>query len=477
MALMVDLPGMLAQRRPRIVVLGDVMVDGWTTGRCDRLCREAPAPVVDVTADSTAPGGAGNTAANLAALGAETVMVSALGDDQTGQALLESLRDAGVHTDHVLPVVGRVTTTKRRIIASDQVMLRLDEGDRSPLPPDMDERLATELRRALHGCDAVLVGDYGTGVIGPAVKQVLRQARREIPLLAVDAHDLEAWRELRPSVVTPNAAEATALLGHKPDSFESYGEQLRSKTGAAAVVVTLDREGTVLLAPGVPPHRTSADPAPDNHATGAGDTFVAALTMAAACDVPLTTAVSLAQAAADVVVHRPGTSVCGQAELVERLGRHESPSAHEALARIVAEHRTAGRRIVFTNGCFDVLHRGHVSYLEQAKRLGDILIVAINDDASVRRLKGPERPVNTAADRAAVLAGLSCVDYVTQFADDTPAALIRLLRPDVYAKGGDYSENMLPETPIVQAYGGEVRILDYIADHSTSAVIDRIRSA
>jgi D-beta-D-heptose 7-phosphate kinase/D-beta-D-heptose 1-phosphate adenosyltransferase len=477
----VDLPGALAERRPRITVLGDVMVDRWTSGRCDRLCREAPAPVVDITAESFAPGGAGNTAANLAALGADTTMVTALGDDRTGRILLEALVSAGVSTDHVVTVAGRTTTTKRRITAGDQLMLRLDEGDHGPLPPNACERLAAHLRQALRGCDALVVGDYSTGVLGPRIREVLKSVRTEIPLLVVDGHSLAPWRELRPDVVTPNASEAVGLLRspageQRAGFFDAHSDELRSATGAAAVVVTLDREGAVLLAQDVPAHRTWARPVPDSHCTGAGDTFVAALSLAAACGVDLPAAVSLAQAAADVVVRRPGTSVCSRRELVERLGRHDGASDHSQLARIVAEHRTAGRRIVFTNGCFDVLHRGHVSYLDQAKRLGDVLIVAVNDDASVRRLKGPDRPVNTAADRAAVLAGLSCVDHVTQFSEDTPASLILLLKPDVYAKGGDYTPEMLPETPVVHSFGGQVHILDYISDHSTTAMIDRIRS-
>jgi D-beta-D-heptose 7-phosphate kinase/D-beta-D-heptose 1-phosphate adenosyltransferase len=480
--LTVDLPDALAERRPRVVVVGDVMVDGWTSGRCDRLCREAPAPVVDVTTESFAPGGAGNTAANLAALGAETVMVTALGDDRTGRILLESLRSAGVDLRHVVAVPDRMTTTKRRIIAADHLMLRLDEGDRSPLPPEARARLAEALRRALPGCDAVVVGDYNTGVLGPEVIDVLTDARDDIPVLVVDSHTVGAWRALRPDVVTPNAAEAVAMLddvvvNDRVAFFDEHGAQLRAKTGAKAVVVTLDRDGAVLLAPDLPVHRTWARPAPDNHAAGAGDTFVATLTLALACGVPLATAVELGQAAADVVVHRPGTSVCGRAELVERLGRHDRASEHDEIARLVAEHRAAGRRIVFTNGCFDVLHRGHVAYLNQAKRLGDVLIVALNDDESVSRLKGPDRPVNTVADRAAVLAGLSCVDHVTQFGADTPIDLIRLVKPDIYAKGGDYTPEMLPETDVVRSLGGEVCILDYVADHSTSAVIDRIRTA
>jgi rfaE bifunctional protein nucleotidyltransferase chain/domain len=185
--------------------------------------------------------------------------------------------------------------------------------------------------------------------------------------------------------------------------------------------------------------------------------------------------VELAQAAADVVVHRPETAVCTVADLAGRLGGQGTVIDHDRLAALVAEHRAAGRRIVFANGCFDVLHRGHVNHLNEAKRLGDVLIVALNSDESVARLKGRGRPVNGIADRAAVLAGLSCVDHLTVFDEDTPAALLSRLRPDVYAKGGDHRTELLTETPVVREYGGEVRILSYLPDRSTSAVIERIR--
>jgi D-beta-D-heptose 7-phosphate kinase/D-beta-D-heptose 1-phosphate adenosyltransferase len=241
-------------------------------------------------------------------------------------------------------------------------------------------------------------------------------------------------------------------------------------------VVTLDRDGAVLLDADLPAHRTWAQPVPDNRTAGAGDTFCAALTVGLCCGLPPVLAVEFAQAAADVVVHRPGTSVCGVAELSQRLASyHGTALDHAQLASIVAAHRAAGRRIVFTNGCFDVLHRGHVTYLNEAKRLGDVLIVALNSDGSVARLKGPGRPVNEAADRAAVVAALSCVDHVTVFEEDTAVGLIEALTPDVYAKGGDHHDELLAEAPAVRRYGGEVRILDYVPDRSTSATIERIR--
>jgi rfaE bifunctional protein nucleotidyltransferase chain/domain len=216
---------------------------------------------------------------------------------------------------------------------------------------------------------------------------------------------------------------------------------------------------------------------PDNLTAGAGDTFCAALTVARCGGLPSVVAVELAQAAADVVVHRPETAVCTVADLAERLGGHGSVLDHDRLADLVAEHRAAGRRIVFANGCFDVLHRGHVNHLNEAKRLGDVLVVAINSDESARRLKGPDRPVNGVADRAAVLAGLSCVDHLTVFDEDTPVDLLARLRPDIYVKGGDHRPELLAETAAVEEYGGEVRILSYLPDRSTSAMIDRIRGS
>jgi D-beta-D-heptose 7-phosphate kinase/D-beta-D-heptose 1-phosphate adenosyltransferase len=232
----------------------------------------------------------------------------------------------------------------------------------------------------------------------------------------------------------------------------------------------------VLLTADGETHRTWARPATEKQASGAGDTFVACLAAARAAGLPLTTSLDLAQAGADIVVHRPGTSVCSTADLAQHLGSFaETALEPEDLLRCIRRERAEGRRIVLTNGCFDVLHRGHTAYLNQAKQLGDVLVVALNDDEGVRRLKGPDRPINSAADRAGVIAALSCVDYVTVFSTDTPVPLIESLRPDIYAKGGDYSAQMLTETPVVEACGGSVRILDYVPERSTSAVVRKIR--
>jgi D-beta-D-heptose 7-phosphate kinase / D-beta-D-heptose 1-phosphate adenosyltransferase len=251
---------------------------------------------------------------------------------------------------------------------------------------------------------------------------------------------------------------------------------LLEAAGARSAVVTLDRDGTILLNNDGGTHRTWARPVTEKQASGAGDTFVACLTLARAAGLQLTTCLDLAQAAADVVVHRPGTSVCSTADLAGHLGSFSDTALDAAeLARRLGDERAAGRRIVLTNGCFDVLHRGHTRYLNQAKQLGDVLVVALNSDESARRLKGPDRPINPVGDRAGIIAALSCVDYVTVFDTDTPIPLIEAVKPDIYAKGGDYSPQMLEETPAVEAYGGQVSILDYVSEHSTTAVVRRIR--
>jgi rfaE bifunctional protein kinase chain/domain/rfaE bifunctional protein nucleotidyltransferase chain/domain len=477
-----ELAGRMARQRLRVAVIGDAILDGWLSGRSTRLCPEAPVPVVQVTQAWHVPGGAANTAVNLAALGAAVPLVSVVGDDEPGATLTGELARRGVDTGHVVVARDRATVAKRRVVVGDQLLLRVDEGPAGPL----SERTAGELARAAAeaavGCDAVVVCDYDTGVLGGPVRDALLRARPRIPLLAVDAHRLGRWRAARPDIVTPNATEAAAVLGipvephDRIDVLQRHRADLHTGTGADTVVVTLDRDGALLFTGDAPVHRTWACPAPDNHAAGAGDTFVAALTIAVACGLPLTTAVELAQAAADVVTGRPGTAACTADELGRRLGGYHGSAVDAGrLAELVTEHRAAGRRVVFTNGCFDVLHRGHVAYLNQARLLGDVLVVAVNADASVRRLKGPSRPVNPAADRAAMLAALSCVDHVTVFEQDTPERLLRLLRPDVYVKGGDYTPEMLAESAVVAEYGGQVRIVDYVPDHSTTAVIDRIR--
>jgi D-beta-D-heptose 7-phosphate kinase/D-beta-D-heptose 1-phosphate adenosyltransferase len=285
--------------------------------------------------------------------------------------------------------------------------------------------------------------------------------------------------------VTPNFEETLPVLGgagveatgpRRADVVETHGERVLRAAGCTLAAVTLDVDGAVLLERGRPAYRVYTTPAAHTRAAGAGDTFTAAFALALAAGGDGPGAVEVGSAAASVVVRRPGTTVCRGEDLRDVLAhKGEALLDLASLTRRVWVHRAAGRSIVFTNGCFDVLHRGHVAYLNRAKQLGDVLIVGVNSDASVRRLKGVERPLNPAEDRAAVLAALSCVDHLVVFEGDTPADVLEAVRPDVYVKGGDYTAQMLPETPLVERLGGQVRIVDYVEDRSTTGLIERIR--
>ncbi|WP_336208864.1 D-glycero-beta-D-manno-heptose 1-phosphate adenylyltransferase [Nonomuraea sp. LPB2021202275-12-8] len=464
------------------VVVGDVMLDSWLRGPVRRIAQEAPVPVVSVEATDEAPGGAGNTAANLVALGARVRLVGALGDDACAGRLTRALALLGVDA-RLVTVPGRRTPHKQRLMVGEQLIARYDEEDREPVTGAAEERIIAEIEGALPGADVVIACDYGGGVCTPAV----RRALAEVPMLVVDAHAITPWRECGPAAVLPNYGEVLRLLredGDVADRVSFLTERsaaLLEGSGAGMVVTTLDGEGTLLHRPGRAPYRTYAEPAPDHMATGAGDTFTAAFALWLAGGATPEQAAQAAQAAAGVVVRRPGTATCTRQELLRALrqaqGRPDGlVQGADRLAQRLDEHRRRGQRIVFTNGCFDVLHRGHVTYLEKAARLGDVLVVAVNSDASTARLKGPGRPINSCEDRMSVLAALNYVDYVASFEEDTPERLLRMVRPDLYVKGGDYTADMLPEAPLVRAMGGEVMVLDYVSDRSTTAIIDRVRS-
>ncbi len=480
-------PGVATRIRhmsPVVSVIGDPMLDGWLRGQTKRIAREAPAPVVRMVSRDFVPGGAANAALNLASLGARVRLVGLAGDDEAGRRLRDLLRTEGIDVRGLILHPDVRTITKDRIVVGDQVLARLDDGQPGGYPLEARDELARAALAATATSHAELICDYTTGMLDGPVRDSLIARGHRPDLTVVDGHDPSLWARLRPHLVTPNAEELAAMLGvnldrevDRPSLVAELAPRIFELTASESAVVTLDREGTVLLERDGNMHRTWAKPAADKQASGAGDTFAAALTIGRVCGLPLTTSVDLAQAAADVVVSRFGTSVCSTDDLTAHLGEHmQSSMDHDELERRLRGERAAGRRIVLTNGCFDVLHRGHTAYLNQAKRLGDVLVVAINSDDSVRRLKGEDRPINPVHDRASVLAALSCVDYVTVFETDTPIPLIERIRPDVFAKGGDYTIDSLPETSVVRGYGGQVRILDYVPDHSTTAMVERMRS-
>ncbi len=460
-----------------VVVVGDAVLDGWLGGPTSRLSREAPVPVVDVERTRYAAGGAANTAVNLAAMGAQVTFLSVVGPDLDGHLLRELLRAAGVDDTDVLAEPGRETCAKRRVSAGGQMLVRFDTGSTAPLGDDLRAALLDRLAATAAGAAAVVVSDYALGLLGePAVDAVAALGH---PCVVVDARHPQRWARVRPRAVKPNFAELEPLLAPGLDRAErvvAAADRVRALLGAEVVAATLDGDGAVLLSDG-PPVRLHTTPQPDAHAAGAGDSFTAALALALAQGAEPGQAGELAQRAAQVAVRRPGTTPCTAADLREAVTQHEQRVQDLGrLADLVAGHRSRGRRVAFTNGCFDVLHAAHVAHLREARALADVLVVGLNGDASVRRLKGADRPVNGVEDRAAVLSGIAGVDHLVVFDADTPAELLEVVRPDVYVKGGDYTPEMLPETALVERLGGEVVTLGWVDETSTDELLDRIRA-
>lgn len=485
MALSAGLPAVLARFRGlRALVIGDVMLDTYLRGTTDRLCPEAPVPVVAVTERSDLPGGAANTAVNLRALGADVTLLSATGDDDEALTLRRALEDVGISTTSLLASPGRRTLAKQRVLAGSQLLVRFDQGNTDALESAAEGALARRLTALAQESDAIVISDYGYGVLSPRVIEALATVQRRSPrVVVVDSKNLAAYRSVSPTAVKPNFREAARLLGdldrgERVRAVERRGRALLDLTGARIVAVTIDTEGAVFFERDKGPYRTYARPVDHARAAGAGDTLGAALALALAAGADLSSAAEIASAAAAVVVAKEGTATASLAEVGSYLaggGKYAESAA--TLAPDLERWRRAGARIVLTSGCFDLLHRGHVTYLNAAKALGDVLIVGLNTDAGVRRAKGEARPINPLEDRALVLAGLSCVDRIVAFDEDTPEALASLIRPHVFVKGGDYTIAALPEARVVESHGGKVQILPYVEDRSTTSIIDRIRAA
>lgn len=467
-----------------VLVIGEAMLDSYMEGGADRLCREAPVPVVSLAGRLDQPGGAANAAMNLSALGAHTNYLTAVGDDEEGRRLRAALEAGGLDPSEVLVGPGRQTLSKCRVFAGDQMVVRLDQGSSEPLDPALEARLIERLEDAHGRCDLVMVSDYGYGTVTDGVIAALAKLQRSAPRpLVVDAKFPERYRHLTATAVKPNYGEVARMLGLAPRRHDRVGQverheaRLLEMTGAQIVAATLDEEGALIFEREAPSYRTYAQSMPHTHATGAGDTFTAALALALGAGASTAAAAECASAAARIVVARGGTTVCTSDDLLGSFCAQEKMlHSRPALAARVKQLRRGGKRIVFTNGCFDILHRGHVTYLSRAKALGDVLIVGVNGDEQVRAQKGAERPINPLEDRMQVLSALSCIDHIVPFDEPTPEELLDLVRPEIFVKGGDYSEETLPEAPLVRRLGGRIELLPYLDGRSTTSIIERVRS-
>ncbi len=467
----------------RIAVLGDFMVDRYVWGDARRVSPEAPVPVVHAQREDHRLGGAGNVVANICELGATAFCLGVVGDDDAGREMLAGLQALGADGAGMVVDKARPTIQKIRIMARNQQMLRVDRETLDPISDAVANKLIQQLKQSKW--QTLVLSDYGKGSLPESVlRQALDEAkRRGVPAL-VDPKHRDFARYRGATLITPNRAEAEAACGESLGDMQKLsvgGEALRKQAGVEALLITLGDQGMYLLENGQPGLHLATAARQVYDVTGAGDTVIAMLAVALAGGADLPAAVRLSNVAAGLAVAKVGTTAVGRNELENHLRAESSENKiirvgdEVGLQAALATLRREGRPVIFTNGCFDILHAGHVRYLRAARSLGDAMVVGLNNDDSVQRLKGAERPINPELDRAEVLAGLECVDFVVLFSEDTPENLIRRISPDVLVKGADYKNKGVVGAEFVQAQGGEVRLIDLVPGRSTSAIVERIR--
>ncbi len=467
----------------RVLCVGDVMLDRFVYGEVSRISPEAPIPVFRIRRTTAMLGGAGNVVRNATELGATACFVAVVGDDPVGRELIRIVGAEERVEPYLIIERDRPSTVKTRYIADGQQLLRADSETTRPITAKSAERLVRTASDEIPDCDVAVLSDYAKGALGPeAVEALIAAARDAGKPVVVDPKGGDFDRYRGATVITPNRhelAHATGLATDDDAGIVAAAEALIERCEIGAVVVTRGRDGMSVVESGGALHLSAAAREVFD-VSGAGDTVVATLAAALGRGAPLGDAARLANHAAGIVVGKVGTAVVHAADLLHALHADEWSAIEAkvvplagALERV--EHwRRKGERIGFTNGCFDLLHPGHVSLLSQARAACDRLIVGLNDDASVARLKGPERPVQPESARTQVLASLASVDLVVVFAEDTPMALIETLRPDVLVKGADYSLDEVVGADLVQSYGGKVVLAKIVPGQSTSATISRI---
>ena len=452
------------------------MLDQYLFGATSRISPEAPVPVVHVQETDDRPGGAANVAVNLAALGTSTCLIGVIGDDAAGDTLERILGASGIDCEFNR-VDDRPTITKTRVQSRGQQLIRLDQEKAADLH---DDTIVASLKAAVGKAGAVILSDYGKGALTDVAKMIAVCTDAGVPVL-VDPKGSDFGKYQGASLITPNQAEFETVAGvcKTDEELVNRGHKLIDELKLDALLITRSEKGMLLLEAGAEACFLSTQAREVYDVTGAGDTVIATLAAAIASQQNLSSAAALANIAAGLVVRKIGVATVTPSEI--RVAMHQRGQGgrglvgRDDLQSLVEESHGRDERIVMTNGCFDILHAGHVAYLEEAKSLGDRLIVAVNDDDSVQRLKGESRPVNALQDRMLVLAGLAAVDWVVPFSEDTPAELIASVLPDVLVKGGDYRPDEIVGGQEVLGNGGEVRVLAFREGHSTTRIIDRLR--
>lgn len=473
----------------KVLIVGDIMLDHYVFGNVGRISPEAPVPVLlqDSKKNKYVPGGAGNVAVNMKVAGVEVDILSVIGDDENGKNLERILKENGFETENIISDASRRTTTKLRYIAqNNQQILRVDLEDVERVPVETVRSAIDNISDTITKYNLLLISDYAKGFVTEEICQPLITVAREkkIPIL-VDVKGSDSNKYRGATLIKPNRIELAQLSGHSTDTIDQAVDAagiLLKNTGCKYVLGTLGSDGMILVDKGglVKHEKTVTKEVYD--VTGAGDTTIAYLAVELAKGADIESAMETANLAAGVQVSKVGTSVVypeevEAARLSNRMAFYSKQLNYYRKGGLgILEESRKGKKVVFTNGCFDILHAGHITYLAEAKKLGDILVVGVNSDASVKRLKGEERPVNNVSDRALLLSALESVDYVIPFEEDTPLELIKEVRPDVLVKGGDYSIDNIVGADIVASYGGITTTIPLVPDKSTTGIINRLKS-
>lgn len=467
----------------RCLVIGDLMLDEYLWGRADRISPEAPVQVVDVLREELRLGGAGNVVHNLAALGAQVSVCSVVGDDQNGRELLGQFCHHHIDTQAIFQDPDRRTSRKTRVVAAHQQIVRIDRESREAVPAAVEQQLCQWVADHAREYSVIVLSDYNKGVLTPAViaAAIASASAAGIPVL-VDPKGSDYTRYAGATLLTPNRKEAEAASGISITDTTSLAQAagiIMSAVGLQHLLVTRSEEGMSLFSRGGEIVHIPTVAREVFDVSGAGDTVLAALAVGIASGFSVVESARLANVAAGIAVGKLGTSIVTPQEIIDTVSlahkdSHSKIKTLDVLAPLIAAEKEKGKRIVFTNGCFDLLHAGHVKYLQKARNLGDLLVLGLNSDASVRRLKGPKRPLIDQDERAHLLAALDCIDYVVVFDEDTPLELITALKPFILAKGGDYSLDGVVGKEIVESYGGRVELVTFVDGKSTTNIIERV---
>ena len=469
----------LRGKHPTILVVGDLMIDHYLWGSCERISPEAPVQVVDIQKETTVLGGAGNVVNNLVSLGADVHVASVIGDDVNGKELLAMLEKIDVDTSNILTQSGRRTSKKSRVIASNQQIIRYDKESKEDVSISSSVALVRAIERDIAKFDAIILSDYGKGVLTERFTQnIIDIANDNGKKVLVDPKGSDYSKYKGAYTLTPNKKEASQATGIEivnDEALKTALYKLKEECELDLSLITLSEDGIAIFDTELRRFPTVAKEVYD--VTGAGDTVIASLAFAISSGKNIDEACIFANLAAGVVVGKIGSATVTIDEIEEyESSLHKSSSeshikTFSEIERLVKRYKKEGKKIVFTNGCFDILHVGHVKYLQEAKSFGDVLIVGLNSDASVRRLKGPTRPVNPVEDRAYLLAALEAVDFVVPFEEDTPYELIKMIEPDVLVKGGDYKGKQVVGTEFAK----ELRLVDFVDGKSTTKTIEKIQ--